>query len=63
MNQQPKLLNDSDLARWLRVPVKWVREEADAGRLPCVPAGNTHLFDPKLVETVLAKRAREGANQ
>ena len=23
-------------ARWLRVPVKWLRDEAAAGRIPCL---------------------------
>ena len=48
------------MARWLRVPVKWLAGEADAGRVPCIRAGKTFLFDPDAVEAVLLKRARAG---
>ena len=45
------------MARWLRVPVKWLREEAEAGRIPHVKAGRVLLFNPDAVESVLAERA------
>jgi hypothetical protein len=49
------------MARRLRVPVKWLREEAAAGRVPHLRADKALLFDPDAVERVLLERAgREG---
>jgi hypothetical protein len=47
-------------ARRLRVPAKWLREEAEAGRVPCLKAGKAILFDTETVERVLLERARQG---
>lgn len=57
--QRPELLPANQTARYLRVPLKWLKEEAAAGRLPCLDAGGVFLFDPELVERVLLIRARE----
>ena len=47
----------------LRVPVKWLRAEAEAGRVPHLKAGKALLFDPEAVERVLLERAqREGVS-
>ena len=54
----PKLLNAGSLARKLRVPVAWLKTEADAGRIPHLRAGKAYLFDPQAVESVLVERAR-----
>lgn len=51
------LITDALLARMLRVPVKWLREEAEAARLPCVKAGSRYLFNRVAVEATLAERA------
>ncbi|MCE9591711.1 MAG: helix-turn-helix domain-containing protein [Planctomycetes bacterium] len=56
MKNQP-LLNLSAMARLLGVKTKWLREEAGAGRIPSVAAGDTFLFDPDTVEAVLRQRA------
>ena len=53
-----KLYTTALLARHLRVKSSWVRDEADAGRLPYLHAGDTYLFDKDAVEAVLLKRAR-----
>jgi hypothetical protein len=45
-------------ARWLRVPLKWLRAEADAGRIPCLRADSAILVDTDAVEAVLLERAR-----
>lgn len=45
------------MARRLRVTQKWLKEEADAGRLPYLKAGTRYLFDPQTVEQVLKQRA------
>lgn len=44
-------------ARRLRVPYAWLRAEAEAGRVPCLRAGNRVLCSPDAVERVLAERA------
>ena len=54
-----KLLPLGPLARRLRVPANWLREEAMAGRVPHLKAGKALLFDPEAVERVLLQRARQ----
>ncbi len=59
------LLPLSRMARKLRVTVAWLRSEADAGRVPCLKAGNRYLFAPEAVERMLVERAanpREAAH-
>jgi hypothetical protein len=54
-----KLLSIFLMARRLRVPIPWLRAEAEGGRLPCLRAGKTLLFNAEAVERVLLERARE----
>ncbi len=54
-----KLLPVGPMARLLRLPVRWLRQEAEAGRVPCLRADKALLFDPDTVERVLLERARE----
>lgn len=49
------------LARHLRVPVRWLRKEADAGRLPHIKAGSQRLFNVATVERLLSERAAQEA--
>ena len=51
------LLTLHKLALHLRLPRRWLREEADSGRLPCLKVGGRYLFSRKAVEAALAKRA------
>lgn len=51
------LLPLGPMARHLRVTTGWLRSEADAGRVPCLRAGNRYLFAPNAVELRLAERA------
>ena len=51
------------MARRLRVTAKWLREEAEAGRIPHLKAGPRLLFDPETVEQVLLERARKHRNE
>jgi hypothetical protein len=53
------LLPLGPMARLLGVTSRWLRGEAEAGRIPHLPAGNTILFDADLVERLLAERARQ----
>lgn len=48
------------VARALRVPVKWLKTEAENGRIPVVDAGGVFLAEISLVEETLAKRAKGG---
>lgn len=59
MNTESKLLTTPFMARRLRVPVGWLREEAEAGRIPAIKAGRVFLFDPETTERVLVERARQ----
>jgi hypothetical protein len=54
-----ELLTDSQLARILRVNVRWLRSEAEAGRIPSVKAERRFLFNRAAVEQVLAERAAQ----
>ncbi|MFH1268867.1 MAG: DNA-binding protein [Planctomycetota bacterium] len=58
MITQSRLLPVGPMARLLRVPVKWLRQEAEAGRVPCLKADKALLFDPDTVERVLLERAK-----
>jgi hypothetical protein len=53
----PRLLPLNVVARRLRVPVRWLRAEAEAGRIPCLRADTAILCDMVAVEAVLLKRA------
>ena len=53
-----RLLPLTLMARRLRVPSTWLREESEAGRVPCLPAGKTFLYDAEAVEACLLARAR-----
>ena len=56
----PRLLTTGAMARRLRVRVRWLRAEAEAGRIPHVRAEDQYLFEPEAVERVLIERARCG---
>jgi len=45
-------------ARRLRVPVQWLRDEAEAGRLPHLKAGRAMLMHVPTVAAILRDRAR-----
>jgi len=57
MEQTRQLLDAGATARLFRVPVRWLKGEADAGRLPHIRAERAYLFDPVAVEAVLLERA------
>ena len=54
-----RVLGLGRMARRLGVKQSWLREEAQAGRLPSLPAGTTFLFDVVAVEEAIARRASE----
>src|SRR5260370_25024291 len=53
---QPQLVPINIAARWLSVPIKWLRDEADAGRIPRLRAGKVILCDFAAVEAALLER-------
>lgn len=57
MDENHALLPLGPMARQVRVTSAWLRDEADAGRVPCLKAGKRYLFSPAAVEKVLAERA------
>jgi len=58
METTSRLLPLNVLARRLRVPVRWLRSEAEAGRIPSLRADNQYLCDFEAVEAALLQRAR-----
>ena len=58
----PALYPLSMMARRLRVTVRWLREEAESGRIPAVKAERQFLFDAVAVEEALLLRARSGSS-
>ena len=57
-----ELLSLNRMARRLGVTAKWLKGEADAGRVPFLRAGNRYLFSAAAVEQVLMERAAQLAN-
>ena len=55
---QNRLVPLNIVARRLHVPVRWLIEEAEAGRIPCLRAGKSFVCDPTAVESILLERAR-----
>lgn len=47
------------VARRLRVPIRWLRAEAEASRIPCLRAEGQFLCDIEAVEAALLERARK----
>jgi hypothetical protein len=57
-----KLIPLNVAARWLQVPFAWLREEAEANRIPHLRAGKAILCDLDAVEAVLLDRANGASN-
>jgi hypothetical protein len=60
MENEQQLLSLPAVAKALRLPVKWIKGEAEAGRLPCLRAGRRLLFARAAVEAALVSRAAAG---
>lgn len=63
METNHALLPLSAVARQLRVPIRWLKAEAEAGRVPALRAGSQFLCDPSAVEAALLERARITAEE
>jgi hypothetical protein len=55
----PRLLPLNLIARRLRVPFRWLKVEAEAGRIPALRAEGRFLCDFAAVEAALLERARQ----
>jgi hypothetical protein len=56
---QGELLTLPSMARTLRVTQRWLRREAEAGRVPAVKADSRFLFSRAAVERALLERAEQ----
>ena len=52
-----ELLTLPRMARQVGVTAKWLRAEAEAGKVPCLRAGSRFLFNSLAVKRALTKRA------
>ena len=60
MNEtRPRLANLAGIARTFSLPRDWFRQEANAGRIPCIRVGDSYLFNVDAVRTALAVRAAQ----
>jgi len=59
-NEKQNLLPLGAMARRVHVPSKWLRREAEAGRIPHLKADQQLLFNPEIVEPLLVDRASSG---
>ena len=55
-----ELLSLHRAARRIGVTSRWLRTEADAGRIPCLRADGRYLFDIEAVTRALSRRAAHG---
>ena len=49
-------------ARRYGLPIKWLKEQAKAGKIPALVADNQVLFDSEILSAWLAKRAKGGGD-
>ncbi|MCE9560429.1 MAG: hypothetical protein K8U57_00080 [Planctomycetes bacterium] len=54
----PEVLNLFELGERLNLDVNWLHKEAEAGRLPYLPAASRMLFNPAAVTAALAELAK-----
>ena len=57
IDEEYNLVNLPGLSRALRLPVRWLKHEADKGGIPCLRIGRRRLFNLPAVKATLAKRA------
>ena len=54
-----ELLTLARMARRLGVTQRWLREQAEAGKVPCLKAGKRYLFHGVAVQDAVATRAAQ----
>ncbi len=62
-NLNTQLLSLPALAEALRLPETWLKNEADAGRIPHLRIGKRYRFNREMVVAVLAQRAAQTGSQ
>ena len=62
MKRKEILLSLGAMARQLGVTTRWLREEAEAGKLPHLKAGERYLFEVNTVVSILVQRAKKEAD-
>ena len=60
ITQTPNLLPLGAMARRVHVSTKWLRAQAESGRLPHLKADSQFLFNPEVVEKLLTDWATNG---
>ena len=53
----------AELSERTGLPIAWLKREAEAGRLPCIHAGQRIRFDFALVLIALSERQPKGGDQ
>ena len=56
----PILVSLPELAKVLNLPERWIKAEADSGRLPHLKIGRRYRFNLVAVTNALAERAANG---
>jgi hypothetical protein len=59
-SSSPRPVTLAQAARALGLPASWLRSEADAGRIPCLIAGDRYLFDLEVLRDLIMERTRRG---
>lgn len=59
MSTSPSPIGVAELAARLKLPIRWIKVEAKAGRLPHLRVGRRLLFNLDAVNAALARRAAE----
>jgi len=58
-----QLANLNELAYSLKLPLDWLKAQADTGRIPCLRIGRKRLFNISAVRQTLAQLAAEGSKR
>ncbi len=63
MDENKSLSTVRELANELGLPVAWLKDEAQAGRIPCLRIGKRLVFNAEAVERTLVERAGESIHE
>ena len=58
-----ELLSLSRMARRIGVTQKWLREQADTAKIPCLKADNRYLFNLEAVQEALTTKASKAQKE
>mgnify|MGYP006310699969 CR=1 FL=1 len=54
-----KLKNINQIANELDLPLSWIKEQVEAGKIPCLRIGRKYKFELEAVKASLAETAAE----